>query len=361
MMKLIVGVAGLIVILAGMRATSTILIPFVLAMFLALVCFPLVRLLQERRVHRVLAVIITMMAVLGALVGPSLLVITAIRQFATAVPGYEAQLRRIVQDGFEWLRVAQIDTAFLTTFADPARIFSLMVNALTGVVTLLSLAFLVALIAAFMLVEAADALNGRRSPLPLQVRQVFAKIAKDMQTWLWVKTIISLATGVAAGFWVGLLGIEFALLWGLTAFLLNYIPNLGSLIAAVPPALLALVQFGPLVAGLVVAGYIVINAFFGSVLEPYLMGRRIGLRPLVVLLSVVLWGWMWGIAGMLLAVPITMAVKFGLESSEESRWIADLLGDSSRQVAPAITATTTPVPKSPLSAGTATQGDVGRV
>jgi AI-2 transport protein TqsA len=114
---------------------------------------------------------------------------------------------------------------------------------------------------------------------------------------------------VVAGFWVAVLGIEFALLWGLTAFLLNYIPNIGSLVAAFPPALLALIGYGPLWAVIVLAGYALINLALGSLLEPYAMGRRVGLSPLVVLLSVIAWGWMWGIAGMLLSVPITMSIK----------------------------------------------------
>jgi AI-2 transport protein TqsA len=340
-LKLVVGGAALIVILAGIRATATILIPFVLAIFLALISFPLVRLLQHRGVPRLLAVFCTMLAVLAALVGPGALVVTAVRQFVTAVPGYEARLRQIRNEVLEWLQFAEDyqwlrteaeggDLERLMSIVDPAAVLGIVVAALTNVITLLSLVFLVVLIASFMLVEAANGLGQRHQVLPPPARAVIARIAREMQTWLWVKTLISLATGVAAGFWVAIVGVEFALLWGLTAFLLNYIPNLGSLIAAIPPALLALIQFGPVSAGLVVLGYIAINIAFGSVMEPYLMGRQIGLSPLVVLLSVILWGWMWGIAGMLLAVPITMALKFGLDSSEETRWIGDLLAGRPR-------------------------------
>lgn len=328
-MRLIVGAASLIVIAAGIRATAALLIPLVLALFLAVITFPLVRWLQKRLVHPLPAVLITMLAVLAALLGPGVLVATAIRQFASAVPGYEAKLRQIVTASFEWLRLRNVDATYLATFADPSLVFGFVVTTLSGVVTLLSVAFLVVLIAAFVLVETADVVDRRSDVLPARVRQVVVRIARQMQVWLWVKTVISLATGVAAGFWVAFLGIEFALLWGLVAFLLNYIPNFGSIIAALPPALLALIQSGPLTAALVLLGYVVINVVFGSVMEPYLMGRRIGLSPLVVLLSVIVWGWLWGAAGMLLAVPITMAIKFGLESSENSRWIARLLGGGS--------------------------------
>jgi AI-2 transport protein TqsA len=315
-----------VIIIAGVRATAVLLIPLVMAVFLSAITFPLVRGLQKRGIHRALAVVVTMAAVLAILSGPSLLIVTAIRQFATAVPVYEARLRHTLAQVFDWLRDHSVDPTSLTTFVDPAQVLNLMMTTLSGVATLLSLAFLVVLISSFMLLEAADIVDRRPTVLPPSLRQHLARVAGEMQTWLWVKTIISLATGVAAGLWVAALGIEFALLWGLTAFLLNYIPNLGSLIAAFPPTLLALLQFDPIWAGLVLLGYIVINAVFGSFMEPYLMGRRVGLSPLVVLLSVITWGWMWGVAGMLLSVPITMTIKTALEnSSEDLRWIAHLL------------------------------------
>lgn len=329
-MKFLLGTASAVIILAGVRATASLLLPFVLALFVALISFPLVRWLQERRLHRGLAVILTMLAILVALVGPSLLVVTAIRQFVSAVPGYEARLRQIVGNSLRWLRERDIDTTYLTSWLDPAQVLEIMVTTLTGVVTLLSVAFLVVLIASFILFEAADIRERRHRVLPEALKEHLARIAGEMQIWLWVKTIISLLTGISAGVWVAVLGVDFPLLWGLIAFLFNYIPNLGSIIAAFPPALLALIQFGPLAAILVILGYVAINALFGSFMEPYLMGRRIGLSPLVVLFSVIAWGWMWGIAGMLLSVPITMGIKIALENSEDLRWVAQLMEGGNR-------------------------------
>jgi predicted PurR-regulated permease PerM len=327
-MKILVSLAALIVIAAGVRATSALLIPLVLALFLAIITFPLVRLLQ-RRLHRLFAVLITMVTVLIALVGPGALIVTAIRQFASAAPDYEARLRKLIQRSADWLDERNLEAAYIRTFADPSMLIGFVVTTLSSVVTLLSLVFLVVLVSAFMLAETADIADRRRDVLPPKARRVISQIAQQMQTWLWVKTIVSLLTGVAAGLWVAVMGIEFALVWGLIAFLLNYIPNFGSLFASLPPALIALVSGGPLAAVIVLLGYVVINVALGSVLEPYLMGRQVGLSPLVVLVSVVVWGWLWGVAGMLLAVPITMTIKFGLEASEEFRWLARLLSGGS--------------------------------
>ena len=330
MIKFIVFTAGLIVIAAGIRATSGLLIPLVLALFLAVITFPLVERLQ-RAVHRVVAVVITMLTVLAMLVGPGMLIATAIRQFTRATPEYEAQLRKIILASYAWLQQRNVDASHFAPLIDPSFIFGFVVMTLSGVVTLLSFVFLVVLISAFVLAEAADVASRRPHVLPPQLRGVIVQVARQMQIWLWVKTIISLLTGLVAGLWVWIMGIEFALLWGLVAFILNYIPNFGSLVAALPPALLALIQSGPLAAVIVLIGYVVINIALGSVMEPYLMGRQIGLSPLVVLLSVIAWGWLWGPVGMLLAVPITMTLKFVLETSDESRWVAALLSGGARE------------------------------
>ncbi|MCA9476793.1 MAG: AI-2E family transporter, partial [Nitrospira sp.] len=133
------------------------------------------------------------------------------------------------------------------------------------------------------------------------------------------------ATGVIVAIWVAILGIDFPVIWGLLAFLLNYIPNLGSIIAAVPPVLLGYIQFGLGRAVLVAIGFIIVNVVFGNAVEPRLMGRKLGLSTLVVFLSLIFWGWVWGPVGMLLSVPMTMVVKIALGSSPTTQWISILL------------------------------------
>ena len=140
-----------------------------------------------------------------------------------------------------------------------------------------------------------------------------------------IKTWTSAATGVLVALWLWLLGVDYPALWGMLAFLLNYVPNIGSIIAAVPAVLLALIQVGTGTAFLVMAGYMVINIVMGSVVEPKYMGKGLGLSALVVFLSLVFWGWILGTAGMLLSVPLTVAVKLALDSKKESQWLGVLL------------------------------------
>jgi predicted PurR-regulated permease PerM len=160
---------------------------------------------------------------------------------------------------------------------------------------------------------------------------MFTKIIVDVQRYLGIKTLISLATGILIGVWVAILGVDFPILWGILAFLFNYIPSLGSILAAVPTLLLALVQLGPGPAALVGLGYVVVNVALGTFVEPYFMGRKLGLSTLVIFLSLVFWGWVWGPVGMLLSVPLTMVVKILLENSENFRWVAVLLAPAPAQ------------------------------
>ena len=147
-----------------------------------------------------------------------------------------------------------------------------------------------------------------------------------MRRYLAIKSLMSLGTGAAVWLWLTILGVDYPVLWGLLAFLLNYVPNIGSIIAAVPAVLLALVQLGPAEAAWAAAGYLAVNVLFGNVLEPRFMGRGVGLSALVVFLSLVFWGWVLGPVGMFLSVPLTITAKIALAASDETRWAAVLLG-----------------------------------
>jgi AI-2 transport protein TqsA len=144
---------------------------------------------------------------------------------------------------------------------------------------------------------------------------------RDIQRYLAIKTVVSLITGLLAGLLCWAAGLDFFILWGIVAFALNFIPVIGSLVAGVPPMILALLVAGMPNALLVAGGYLLINNFLGNFLEPILVGRRFGISTLVVVISVMFWGWVWGPLGMLLAVPLTMMLKVVLDGSEEFRWI----------------------------------------
>ena len=154
----------------------------------------------------------------------------------------------------------------------------------------------------------------------------FAEISDNIKKYLMLKTLISLATGVLVTVWLIILQVDFPLLWGTLAFVLNFIPNIGSLIAAVPPVLLAFLQMGFSGAVFTALGYLVVNFILANLIEPRVMGEGVGLSTLVVFLSLVFWGWVLGPIGMLLSVPLTMISRILLDAVDETRWIAVLMG-----------------------------------
>ena len=154
----------------------------------------------------------------------------------------------------------------------------------------------------------------------------FGKFLDSVNSYMAIKGWVSLATGLIIAIWLTILDVDYPLLWGLLAFLFNFVPNIGSIIAAIPAVLLALVQFGPGAAMAAGAGYVAVNIIMGNVIEPRFMGKGVGLSTLVVFISLVFWGWVLGPVGMLLSVPLTMIVKLALEARQDTRWIAVLLG-----------------------------------
>jgi AI-2 transport protein TqsA len=153
----------------------------------------------------------------------------------------------------------------------------------------------------------------------------FRQIARQVQSYLFIKTVLSIITGVLVGVSAALLGVDFALLWGLLAFLLNYIPNIGAILAAIPAMILALIQHGIGTSLGLGACCTLVHMVIGNVLEPMWMGRKLGLSTTVVFLSLAVWYEIWGPVGMLLSVPLTMVIKIMLEHSKEGAFIAALL------------------------------------
>jgi predicted PurR-regulated permease PerM len=141
------------------------------------------------------------------------------------------------------------------------------------------------------------------------------------------------------------MGVDFSLLWGLLAFLLNFIPNVGSIIAAIPAVLMALLQFGTTGALATLVVFVVVNTVIGTLLEPRIMGQRMNLSPLIVFVSLVFWGWLWGPLGMLLSVPLTMAIRIMLEGNEQTRPFAVLMAGPDASAAAMPTLRTPRVPR----------------
>jgi predicted PurR-regulated permease PerM len=323
--------AAVVVVIYGMQMMSVLLVPFLVAAFLALITVRPMLWLQAHRVPSVLAalLIVTMLMLLLVVVGTILG--TSIADFTAALPTYQARLDAINQQAFEFLvKHLKVDesTESMSDMIDPGFAMALVAGILNGLRDVLTNTFLIIFTMIFILLEAGTAKTKfqaafGRSADSLQGARDFMQ---NLGRYLGIKTLVSMATGVCAGLLTWALHVDFPLLWAMFAFLLNYVPTIGSIIAAVPAVLLALIQIGPGAAGATAVGFISINLVFGNFLEPRLMGYGVGISPLVVFVGLIAWGWIFGPVGMLLSVPLTMTLKMALENDDRTRWVAILLG-----------------------------------
>jgi AI-2 transport protein TqsA len=339
-LRFLLSAACLVIVIAGMRAASTILVPLALALFIAVASLPLLNLARRKGMPTSLAILIVVLFDAAALFIFGSLVRLASLEVSNDYAMYLDRVRELEDTAIAWFasRGIAIDPLGEVWFPNrtageevvPAGgelgwLFSMAGSVARWATDILTTIFLVVLIFIFMLAEAAKFGRKLRMIVGRDRLSRSSKIVREIQHFLAIKTLISAATGLTVGVAMWGLGVDFALLWGLLAFLLNFIPNVGSIIAAMPAIVVALLQIGPGAAVLVMVVYVGVNALFGNFLEPMLMGRQLGISTLVVILSLVFWGWVWGPIGMFLSVPLTMALKIGLENSPEFKWVAVLM------------------------------------
>lgn len=323
--------AAFVVIVAGMRVASPLLVPFLLAIFISVLCSPPLTWLQNRGVPNALAILLIMLIIVGAgsLLGS--IFTRSLSDFAADMPVYTARLEAVADDFALKLQDWGVDTSESEwrEWFQLQSVFPYARTLLGSLGTIATNAFLILITVVFILAEEASMqtkLDKVLKPQDKEVMSIF-RISQTINHYMAIKAMISLLTGFCAFILCLAVGVEYAILWGTLAFLLNFIPTLGSLLAAVPPVLLALVQLGPLSSLVVAAGYLAINTVIGNFMEPRIMGRGLGLSPLIVLMSLVFWGWVLGPIGMLLSVPLTMMVKIALEAFPDTRWVGAVLGN----------------------------------
>ena len=328
--RLLVIAAAAVIIIYGINQAQSVVALFLVSVFLALIGTPPVLWLEQKRVPSyaavmiVMAGMITLLLIIGAVVG------TSLNTFSDVLPFYQARLNEQVLALKALLATKHIVVTdkVLLEYLNPGSVMSLAAGLFAGMGSALSNIVLILLTVTFILLEASSFPIKLRSVLgdPQRAFPQFTKFVNDIRRYMVIKTIISLIAGVTIGLWLFILGVDFPVLWGFLTFLLHYIPDLGSIVAAIPAVLLALLQLGMGPAALAAAGYIVVGFTLGNVVEPRLMGRKLGLSTLVVFLSLIFWGGLLGPIGVVLCIPFTMTLKFAFESSKSTRWIAVLLG-----------------------------------
>ena len=327
--RFLVVFAAFVIVVSGLKMAGPLLVPFLLAVFIAMIVSPLLAWLKSFRVPSVLAILMVVLLllgvglILGAVIGSSL------TDFRQEVPAYSQKLSAMSERAQQWLslRGFEIDAQQWQNSFDPGAVMKLVGSTLASFGNVMTNAVMILLTVIFILTENIGFGEKLRLARGKGVSaEWLSKFSGSVHSYLAIKAAISAGTGVIIFIWLTILGVDYAVLWGLLAFLLNFVPTVGSFIAAVPAVLLALVQLGALYAGLSLGGFIVVNLVMGNVIEPRLMGKGLDLSPLVVFVSLVLWGWVLGPVGMLLSIPLTIMIKIALESQHETRWISVMLG-----------------------------------
>jgi AI-2 transport protein TqsA len=334
--KVVVGLLSVIAVILSawaLKVSAVVTMPFVFAFFVAILVHPIERALATRLPRRLewLGVTCAMLAVVGALVLALALLAVALEPVVARAPEYADRLQGQWNSLTSWARdhgleMPQGSEVWGTLARNGVQSLASGLSSAGGVLSFLVLVFFFALL---MLLEASS--WRRKTKIALHRWQTAAVlgtmpvVAEKVRSFMLIRTILGIVSGVLAAAWLWLLGVDFAVFWGVLFFLLNYLPNIGSILAGIPPTVLAFLQLGFGWGLLAAGGLIVMEQFMGNFLDPKLTGRTLNVSSLVVLLSVLLWGWIWGIAGALIAVPITVTLILVFANADALRPIAVLL------------------------------------
>lgn len=326
----VLGMAGFVIIMAGVIFARSVINPFLMALFISIIFTQPIVWLKRKKVPHGLAIALMLSLMVIFYFGFAELIGSSMSLFLEDAPSYQQNIRELSEATHQQLRDRGIDLLFLQEF-HAAHPVSLMQHThevlatfrefLSGEVTFIFLVI-------FLLIEIEaiffkTKLLEKNSPFSLQILE---KIGNSIRRYLYIKSMTSLATGLLVGVSLSIIGVDYPVLWGLIAFLLNFIPTIGSIIAAIPAILISLAQLGFPESYWTIGVYVFVNVFIGSILEPRIMGKGLGLSVTVVFLSLIFWGLILGPVGMFLSVPITILIKIVLENFPGTKWIAALLG-----------------------------------
>lgn len=328
-----------IIVLFGLKQARDLIVPIMMAIFLAIISYSVTDILRRwLKFPHWLAVFFTVVVDAGIIYAAGALIKFLAADMKSTLEGdflnrMQDKYQNIMELLNNWGYGAEAQQFIHNPqdYINPKLILSVSQALGSQVISLTSVTTLVLILMTFLLGEAPLFLkNFRNLPNSIQGKGKVIDALKGIQRYLFIKTIASACTGLLAWGLCWIMDVPFAFLWGLIAYLLNYIPTIGSIVAAIPPILLGLI-LGDLGDGIIVAfGYIAINFAIGNGIEPLFLGKQFGIATSVVLLSVLLWGWVWGPCGMLLAVPISVMLKLALENSCDLYWVAALIDDNAK-------------------------------
>ena len=341
----LLAIITVILVSAVLRITASVLLPFTIAVLLAFVTSPIVKFMEKFHIPRIVSALFILFFLFGILFVMGIILYNSGQTIISLYPRYEVRIRMI----YIWIaRFFELPyDEYISIFENiwgqadiRTTVREMTLTFTNGFISFLTNAFMVSIFMIFLIFEAVffrqkldTAFPGPRAE---RIKRISGDVISQITNYLSVMFFVSILNGLMAGIGLALIGVEFASVWGVIQFVFNFIPNIGSIAAGVGATAFALVQFWPepgpiLVTALVMLG---VNILCGFIILPNVMGDRLGLSPLVVLVSLLIWGWLWGFAGLILAVPMMAIIKIVCQNIPFLEPIAVLMG--SRKVAMAI-------------------------
>jgi len=337
--KIVTVLASMLIVVVAfivLRELKSILIPFFIALILTFIFEPLYNFLREKKIPAAVAIIAILLIIIIISNIASIFIITSINSFAAEFPKYEAKFRDIVISLFQMLRLSETEIQHLNESLQIKNLLmqGSLTTALTGifssVVGIFGDFILILIYLVFLLTEMGSirerikkAYTEERSN---KITEITTEIFGDVKKYIVGKTLINLFQGIVFGFILWAFGVDFYLVWAFLCFFSHYVPNIGSIISTILPALIAILQFDNIITPIIIIILlIVVQNVIGNILEPKYLGDQLDLSPLLLLFSLIFWGYVWGIIGMILSVPIMSMLKIVLSKFEGTRSVAVLM------------------------------------
>lgn len=323
-------IASFIIIITGVIYAQSIVNSFLMAIFLGIIVLRPIRWLQSKKVPQNISILLVFIFIVALFFGLGQLISTSLSSFSKDLPKYQQSLNEINGNFVNYMndKGINISSKRLLKVFDPSKVMSITTGLLGELGGLMGKTITIFVLMLFLLFEKHSlGLKAKAIAKSTNVTLSYLRtIGNNIRHYLSIKTMTSLLTGILIWIFLEILGLNYALLWGLIAFLLNYIPNIGSIIAAIPAVLFAMVDLhaGGVIWTIII--FAVVNIVIGSFIEPKAMGKGMGLSTFVVFAGLIFWGFILGTVGMFLSVPLTMTIKIILENNESTKWIAVLLG-----------------------------------
>jgi len=319
---------GVIVMFAALKEARSVVNIILLAMFLTAISLAPLNWLKKKGVPRTMAALIVIFTVIFIAALNGFVIEASVNGFVKKIPVYEEKFKEMwvsAEDELAHLGLINEDGQVSKQFQSKT-LLPMAAPIASGLGTVFSGAIVIFILFIFMIFEA-EMFSKKMKYVSSDSSKHADKILKQLRNYFGIKTLTSLATGIAIGIMMWILGVDFPVLWGFLAFILNYIPSIGSFIAAIPAVLLTFVMQGPLSGFVAIVGYFVINTLIGNVIEPQLMGRNLGISPLIVFVSMIFYGFILGPIGMLIATPLAIVIKIIFDSREVTKSLGIMLSD----------------------------------